>query len=77
MFKSELPLFTKKDYIKLIEAKAQHDPQYPWFLTEVTVPLSLQSTEVGAESLLTFYNLLDTLCSKGSYFNCDKLLISS
>jgi len=27
--------------------KAQHEPQVPWFLTEVTPPLATQSTLVG------------------------------
>lgn len=33
MLESALPLLIKNDYIKLIEANAQHEPQLPWYLT--------------------------------------------
>lgn len=40
-------LNSAQENLALTALKAQHEPQYPWFLTSVTQPSSLQSTVYG------------------------------
>lgn len=39
------------DSIVAVEAKAQHEPQWPWSLTAETTPCWRQSTEVGRSAM--------------------------
>ena len=39
-----IPFIKKEDSIAATEAKAQQEPQLPWFLTPVTFPSDTQST---------------------------------
>jgi hypothetical protein len=40
-----------------VDEKDQQEPHWPWFLTGVTAPLALQSTERGKPTLAEIKNI--------------------